>query len=116
MIVERSFDCAGDPIFGSDALKILFKGEKMLSKSGKLPADEEVTLKELDGVEIGENEIFVSANMAEPVALGVIKVTITRDDVVVAQELLTSEEGLLSVRGPVSFHVDEQKHAPGHIH
>ena len=107
--IERSFDCAGHPIFKSkESLKVLFKGEKVYGNTGTVPADEAVEIKKISGVEAGENEIFVSANMASASSgLGVIKVTVSRNDIPISEELITSKPGLTAVGGPIVFTIPD---------
>lgn len=114
--IERTFDCAGDPIFGTESLKVLFKGEKVFAKLESLPAGESVVVEDIRGVEVGENELFVSANMASATSgLGAIKVVVFRNDIPVAEKLITSEPGLTAVGGPIVFTIPGEK-AEEHKH
>ena len=106
--IDRSFDCEGDPIFGSESLKVLFKGETVYSQQDPIDRDQPVVIEDLQGVEAGENEIFVSANQKPPSAsLAVMKVTVKRNGVSIAEHIVTSESGLPAVGGPVAFTIGD---------
>lgn len=112
--VERSFDCAGDPIFGSEALKVLFKGETVFAQKDPISSDQPVVVENLQGVEAGENEIFVTANQALPGSgLGAMKISVKRNGAVIAQEVITTKPGLPAVGGPVGFTIGD---SPGDSH
>ena len=104
--IDRSFDCEGDPIFGSESLKVLFKGETVFSEKEPISSDQPVVIKDLQGIEAGENEIFVAANQKLPAAsLGAIRVTLKRNDISIAEKIITSKPGLPAVGGPVAFSI-----------
>jgi hypothetical protein len=115
--IQSTFDCQSDPILETEALKVLFKGQSVLKRSQPVSADETIEIKPLEGVESGENEIFVSANMKAPApGLGAMKVTVKRNDIPVVEKLLTSVPGLPTVSGPVVFEIPAAKKsaADGH--
>jgi len=115
--IERSFDCQGDPIFGSPAIKVLFKGETVFEDAGPIASDQPIVVKDLQGVAAGENEIFVSANQQSATAgLGAMKISIKRSGVVIATELIASEPGLSAVSGPVGFTIAKTPQQDPHQH
>lgn len=104
--IERTFDCEGDPILGTESLKVLFKGETVFARNEPIPTTEPVEIRPLEGVESGENEIYVSATMSEStLGLGVLKVTVKRNDIPIMEKMLASTAGLMEVGGPVVFEV-----------
>ena len=104
--IDRSFDCEGDPIFGTESLKVLFKGETVFAEKDPIPSDQSVLIEDLQGVEAGENEIFVAANQKPPAAsFGAMKITVKRNNIAIAEQVLTSEPGLTAVGGPVAFSI-----------
>lgn len=106
--IDRSFDCQGDPIFGTESLKVLFKGETVFSEQEPITRDQPVVIEDLQGVEAGENEIFVAANQKLPAAsLGAMKITVKRNGISIAEQIITSESGLPAVGGPVAFSIGE---------
>ena len=115
--VERSFDCQGDPIFGSPAIKVLFKGETVFENADPIASDEPIIISDLQGVEAGENEIFISANQASATSgLGAMKISVKRNGLVIATELITSEPGLSAVGGPIGFTIAEKPEDDSHQH
>jgi len=115
--IVQSFDCTGDPIFESESLKVMFKGETIFANSDPIPKDEATLITNVQGVEAGENEIFVSANMEAPTdGLGAMKVTVKRNDTPVAEKLLTSEPGLSAVSGAVVFTIEDSEDHDEHDH
>ena len=38
--IERTFDCEGDPILGTESLKVLFKGETVFARNEPIPNTE----------------------------------------------------------------------------
>ncbi len=104
--IERSFECVADPIFAPESLKVLFKGETVLAEEEAVPVDKLIRLEKLEGVEVGENEIYVAANRAEgSIGLGALKVTIFRGGIPLAEEIITSHQGIAEVSGPIVFAV-----------
>ena len=115
--IECTFACEAEPIFGAEPLKVLFKGSHVFASDVPIPAGESIVVGPLEGVETGENEIHVSANMPESNrGLGVVKVTVKRNDISIAEKLISSEPGLTTVGGPVVFTVREQAEKEIHPH
>ena len=107
--IERTFDCEGDPILGTESLKVLFKGESVFARNEPIPNTETVEIRPLVGVESGENEIYVSATMSESTqGLGVLKVTVKRNNVPIMEKMFSSVAGLMDVGGPVVFEIQPQ--------
>ena len=108
--IDRTFDCEGDPIFGTESLKVLFKGETVFAAQKPIDQDQPVVIKDLQGVEAGENEIFVSANQKLPAAsLGAMKITVKRNGIAISERVVTSESGVTAVGGPVVFSIGDSK-------
>jgi hypothetical protein len=115
--IQSTFDCEADPILETEALKVLFKGTTVFTGSELISGDETIEIKPLDGVESGENEIFISANRKTPAqGLGAMKVTVKRNDIPVVEKLLTSVPGLPTVSGPVVFEIPATKKPDAHDH
>ena len=115
--ITQSFDCSGDPIFESEALKVMFKGETIFAQSEPIPKDKPTVIPNVQGVETGENEIFVSANMESPTdGLGAMKVVVNRNDTPIVETLFTSEPGLTAVSGAVAFTIEEDDEHDDHDH
>ena len=111
--IERTFDCEGDPILGTESLKVLFKGETVFARNDPVPAAEPIEIRPLKGVESGENEIYVSATMKESSqGLGVLRVTVKRNDIAIHEKMLPSVPGLLDVGGPVVFEIHSRDIQP----
>ena len=105
--IERTFECVPDPIFSPQSLRILFKGETVFETTESLSPDTPLTIEDVQGVEQGENELYLSANRAEGSSgLGVIKVTVFQNDIPIEMKMLTSEPGLSTVSGPLVFNVE----------
>ena len=115
--IERTFDCAGDPIFETESLKVLFKGEKVFAAADPIPAAQSIEIRPLPGVEKGENEIYVVANRESSTSgFGALKIVVKRDDIPIAEKTITSEEGLAQVGGPVVFKVGQSNESDDHDH
>ncbi|MEM7782601.1 MAG: hypothetical protein AAF623_04545 [Planctomycetota bacterium] len=100
--IERTFDC--ESFLDEKGLQVKFKGNVVYESPDQLPAEAALTIESLDGVEVGPNEIFVSANLPmTAMELAVLKVVVRRDGIVMAEQLLASEPGLGTVRGTVLF-------------
>ena len=115
LVIRKTFDAAPDSIFGSESIKVMFKGETVLARSDEVLADEVIEIRPLSGVEVGENELFISVNRkSTDAALAVLLVEISRDGIPIAEQTITSEAGLPAVSGAVVFTtgkpIDEKKH------
>ena len=115
--IRSSFDAAPDPIFGTDSIKVMFRGETVYSRSDEVSVDEVIEIRPLPGVEVGENELFVSVNRkSSDAAIAVVQVLVKREDVVIRELLIPSEPGLPAVSGSAVFSTgspadeDEQGH------
>ena len=116
--IDRTFDCEGDPIFGTESLKVLFKGKTVFAEKDPIERDHPVVIKDLQGVEAGENEIFVSANQKPPAAsLGAMRVTVKRNEIAIAEQVIASKPGVPAVGGPVAFTIgDSPNKSDQHSH
>ena len=102
--IRKSFAAAPDPIFGAPSLKVKFKGEEILSRTDVIPAVETIEIRPLEGVEVGDNELFISVNQeSAEAALAVVLVTVKEDDIPVTEVTLTATPGLPVVSGSVQF-------------
>lgn len=102
--IRKSFDAVSDPIFGTESLTVLFKGKPVFSSDEEIPADQVIRIEPLEGVEVGENELFVtSTRKLGNAALAVIQLSVTRDDFPVAEKTIVSAPGLDSVSGTMVF-------------
>ena len=114
--IRKTFTAAPDPIFGADSMKVKFKGETILSRSDTIPTAETIEIRPLEGVEVGENELFISVNrQSTEEALAVVMVTIKEDDILVAESTLTGAPGLPVVTGSILFAAAETS-KDEHIH
>jgi hypothetical protein len=115
--IDMTFDCAGDPIFETDAIKVLFKGEKVFAAADPIPAAQSIEIRPLPGVEKGENEIYVAANRETSTSgFGALKIVVKRNDIPIAEKTITSDEGLAEVGGPVVFRVGPSNESDEHDH
>jgi hypothetical protein len=115
--VEKTFACVGDPILETESLKVLFKGEKVFAASDPIPADQTIEVRPLNGVETGENEIYVSASRESSTGgFGALKIVVFRNDIPIAEKTITSDEGLTDVGGPVVFTVGAKYEQDEHEH
>ena len=102
--IRKSFAAVGDPIFGTEALRVKFKGEVVYSRQEEVPADETIVIRPLEGVEVGENELYLAATQRPgDAAIGAIQVTVKRDNFPLKQATIVSVPGLDSVSGTVVF-------------
>jgi hypothetical protein len=115
--IQTTFDCQSDPILETEALKVLFKGQSVFQSRELILAYQITEIQPLEGVESGENEIYVAANMESPTrGLGAMKVTVKRNGIPVVEKLLTSEPGLTAVSGPVVFQISPTNKSKDHDH
>ena len=115
--IESTFDCVSDPILETPALKVLFKGKTVFESSQDVAADEPLTIAPLEGVEVGENEVYIAATRdGFDSGLAVLRVSVLRNDVLVAEELIAGEAGIDSVAGPVSFEIEPVQSSDSHSH
>ncbi len=102
--IRRTFAAAPDPIFREASVKVKFKGETILSVTDEIPAAETIEIRPLVGVEVGENELFISVNrQSADESLAVVQVSVKEDDIPVAEFTLASVPGLPVVSGSVVF-------------
>jgi hypothetical protein len=102
--IRKTFEANPDPIFELESLSVQFKGESILVSDAIIPAEEVIKIDPLEGVEVGQNELFISFNRAdENVALAVIQVLVFRNGAEISRSVIASEEGLAEVSGSVVF-------------
>ncbi len=111
--IDHTFVCEGDPVFGTESLKVLFKGKTVFSREATIPVGDPIEIRPLEGVESGENEVFVSATMSQATqGFGVLKVTVKRNNIAIQEKLFASVPGLLDLGGPVVFEIKTPTQPP----
>jgi hypothetical protein len=106
--LRRTFDAGADPVFSPQSIQVLLKGESVFSRDDDVLAEESIEFRLPDSVEVGENEIYVTANRKElSSALAVVQVIVKRDGIPIAETNLFSEGGLPMVSGSVGFRVKD---------
>lgn len=64
--IERTFACVPDPDYGVvESLVVQLKGVDIFRSEKLIPASENVRIESVDGIEVGDNEIFLQANLAK---------------------------------------------------
>ena len=102
--IRKTFVAAPDPIFATPSLKVKFKGDEILSRTDVIPATETIEIRPLEGVEVGDNELFISVNQElSEASLAVVMVTVKEDDIPVTETTITATPGLPVVSGSVLF-------------
>ncbi len=115
--IRKSFTAVGDPIFGTESLKVLFKGEPIYARTDEVPADETIVIRPLAGVEVGENELYVSATRQPGgAALGVMELVVKRDNFQIATATIASVPGLDTISGTVVFDAARPDQPERHDH
>lgn len=96
--IHRTFECVPDPDLPAPALIVKFQGKTVFIAENPIARDEVVSIEDLDGVEQGDNELFVQATVASVAdfefdsgASHALKVSILRDEV-----LQTEKSGWLN--------------------
>lgn len=114
--VERTFRCVADPILEEPSLSVQFGKNSIYLREDEIPIEERILIGPIEGVEEGENEFLITATMNEFFEnLGVVKVTVYRNDTPLVTKMFASESGLTSISGPIVF--DSQKNeSPPHQH
>ena len=108
--IRKTFAAAPDPIFGADSLKVKFRGDIILSRNDEIPSSETIEIRPLEGVEFGENELFISVNQkSADDALAVVQVIVKKDDIPIAESTIASVPGLPTVSGSVAFVAEKLK-------
>jgi len=116
--IRRTFtavaDSQPDPIWAREtrpALEVRFKGQPLLVRENLAPASEEIRIDAIPAVEIGLNEIYVSANRALPPAdsiastseLAAMQVSIKQGDIMIAEATFSSTPGSPLIFGVLLF-------------
>lgn len=122
--IRKTFDSPPHPIFG-ESVVVKFKGDAVYKSDENVSATEVIRVGPLPEVEIGENEILVTASRGDSgtdrsdqgngdssgtgaAALAVIQVKILRNETTVVEKMISAEPGLPMVRGEVEFSVDAE--------
>jgi hypothetical protein len=115
--IHQTFDAIPDPVLGTDSLIVKFKGKTVLRRSDEISADQVSKIQPLTDVEMGQNELFVSASRspAGP-ALAVLHVVVSKNGNPIAETSLVSQPGLPMIAGPVFFFVEAIPPVPMHDH
>lgn len=125
--LNRTFDCAGNSEFGlNSSLTILFKEATVLERTDAIKAAEPIQV-ELPGVEIGNNSIFVEAQLpsqldafADPgfdsfsTRSHAMQIEVLREGNVIKEQTFWIEPGLNSVSGSVHFEIKEAPKETAH--
>lgn len=112
--IERSFDCTSDPILGTESLVVKFKGSNVYATQERVPADEQIVFRVTEGVETGENEIYLIANREFATDhLDAVKIVVRQNGISIAETVLVSEPGIARIAGPIVF---ESKSIPAEDH
>jgi len=121
--IRRSFiasaDTDPDPIWGEEsrpALDVRFKGQSLLVRESKVPVDEEIRIDSIPGVEVGANEIFVSANRESSSAeFAALQVVVKLGGSMIAEETFSSSLGSSLIYGTLEFEgVSNEPEEAGH--
>jgi hypothetical protein len=106
--IERTFRCIADPILEEPSLAVQFGQNQIYIREDEVPIEEPILIGPIEGIEEGENEFLITATMDEFFEnLGVLKVTIFRDEVPLESKMFASESGLTSISGPIVFNSEE---------
>ena len=106
--IERTFRCIADPILAEPSLVVQFGQNQIYIREDEVPIEEPILIGPIEGIEEGENEFLITATMDEFFEnLGVLKVTVFRDEVPLESKMFASESGLTSISGPLVFNSEE---------
>ena len=115
--IHKTFDVIPDPVLGTGSLVVKFKGKTLFNSSEEIPADQMTTIQPLPDVELGHNELFVSASRAPGgPTMAVLHVVVKKNGNPIAETSLVSQPGLPLVAGPVDFFVEAVDQTPIHDH
>ena len=102
--ITRTFDVMADPLAELPALTASLAGQTLYTTDDALPASETIRFEIPRGVELGLNEIYVTANRDFlDTGLGAMSVTLLRDDVPLTRQIIPSEPDIATVSGAVLF-------------
>lgn len=115
--IRRSFDAVPDPIFGAESLKVKFKGEVVFARTDEIPAGDVIEIRPLEGVEVGKNELYISANRKHAdETLGAIQIEIKKDDIPIYETTIISRPGLAEIGDTVVFETRGSTKQDDHEH
>jgi hypothetical protein len=105
--VRRTFVAAAATEY---SLKILFKGKPLLLRTDEILPSEDITLAKIPDVEIGDNEVFVKANMKQPFpSFAALNIRIKENGITISESTFTSVTGSSLLYGVVVFHVRSER-------
>ncbi|MDA7903666.1 hypothetical protein N9B31_08385 [Mariniblastus sp.] len=114
--IERTFRCVADTILEEPSLAVQFGKTQIYLREDEVPIEERIKIGPIEGIEEGENEFLITATMDEFFEnLGVLKVTVFRDEIPLASKMFASESGLTSISGPLVFN-SQEKESTSHQH
>ena len=106
--IERTFRCIADPILAEPSLAVQFGQHQIYIREDEVPIEEQILIGPIEGIEEGENEFLITATMDEFFEnLGVLKITVFRNEVPLESKMLASESGLTSISGTLVFNSEE---------
>ena len=111
--IERTFDCVPDPDYGNvESLVIQLKGVDVFRSKELIPASQLVSIGSVEGIEVGDNEIFLQANLAKLDDLdfdsersNAMRVKLLRGKELVADETHWVSPGATSISQSIFFDV-----------
>lgn len=107
---SKSTSSSLSQLTSTHSLKITFNGEPVYLSNSELPPDEALTIPPLNNVEVGLNEVFLSANIQPPVpSLAAVQLRIKQADRIIAESTFTSVPGSTLVYGVVVFEVKSKE-------
>ena len=63
--IEATFDCVPDPDYDRpESLMVQLKGSDIFRSTNKISAGEKITVESIAGVEVGDNDFYLDANLA----------------------------------------------------
>ena len=106
--IERTFRCIADPILAEPSLAVQFGQNQIYIREDEVSIEEPILIGPIEGIEEGENEFLITATMDEFFEnLGVLKVTVFRDEMPLESKMFASESGLTSISGTIIFNSEE---------
>ncbi len=100
------------------ALQVHFKGVPILHRSDEIQQEEPIVIPLLEGVEIGDNELFISANQKLPndVTFAALQVRVLQGAVTIAESTFTSVRGSPLIYGVLVFSATPPPEHDVHTH
>ena len=106
IVVRRTFAAAASPVSGLESLTLHFRGQSILSRTDDIAANERIEIDNLQGVEVGPNELYIAARpdrkMDQP-TFAALEVSVLRDDRVIEKTMFSNSSGLPLIAGSILF-------------